>query len=211
LSSRAKNQLLASVPRIRDGLEHLLENDPVFAKTGVDPAELAFPYYGPGFPGLVRIVVGQQVSTAAAASMWKRFREGMPDITPNAVLALKDDEMRGFGLSHQKAKYIRGLAEAIREEVFDPEKLADLTDEDVAAAITLLKGFGGWSAHMYLMFCLARPDVWAPGDLGIQMGLQAYFRLKERPDPKKAEKLGAKFAPHRTAASLLLWHCRAKL
>lgn len=202
---------LSRVPRIRAGLEHLLENDPVFSKVKVKPLDLQFPYYGPGFPGLVRIVVGQQVSTAAAASMWNKFKAGLVDVSPNGVLVLKDDDMRRFGLSHQKAKYIRGLAQAINEGEFDPTKLSDLEDAEVSSAITVLKGFGSWSAHMYLMFGLARPDVWAPGDLGIQMGLQSYFKLPERPDPKKAEKLGDQFAPHRTAASLLLWHLKGKL
>jgi DNA-3-methyladenine glycosylase II len=143
--------------------------------------------------------------------MWNKFNEGVIDVSPNTVLALKDEDMRKFGLSYQKAKYIRGLAQAINEKVFDPAKLAELSDEEVSSAITLLKGFGSWSAHMYLMFGLARPDIWAPGDLGIQMGVQRYFKLKERPDPKKTEKLGEKFAPHRTAASLLLWHLKDKI
>jgi DNA-3-methyladenine glycosylase II len=204
-------QQLSRVPRIRAGLEDLLKNDPVFSKVKIRPLDLQFSYYGPGFRGLARIVVGQQVSTAAAASMWRKFQEGMPDISPNAVLAMKDEDMRGFGLSSQKAKYIRGLAEAINDKVFDPDRLADLADDEVRSAITVLKGFGDWSAHMYLMFCLARPDIWAPGDLGIQMGVQRYFKLKERPDPKKTEKYGEKFAPHRTAASLLLWHLKDKI
>ena len=164
---------------------------------------------GAGFPGLVRIVIGQQVSTKAAESLWNRFENELPNVTPNAVLVLSDEDMRKLGLSYQKASYIRGLAEAVKAKKFDPVALEHATDEEVHTAITALKGFGGWSAQMYLMFGLARPDVWAPGDLGIQEGLKTYLKKKERPTPQQAEKHGKRFAPHRTAASLLLWHLKA--
>lgn len=199
---------LHQIPRINDGLEYLLENDPVFSKRNIELKSFYWPYMGAGFEGLARIVVGQQLSTQAAASLWRRFKEEMPCITPNAVLALKDDEMRSYGLSHQKASYIRGLAEAVNQKTFDPVALEHIGDDEVFAAITALKGFGGWSAQMYLMFGLARPDIWAPGDLGIQEGLRIYLNKKERPTPEQALRHGERFRPHRTAASLLLWHLK---
>lgn len=196
------------IPRIHDGLEYLLKNDPVFRARDININDFRWPYMGAGFEGLVRIVIGQQVSTQAAASLWDRFQKEMPCVTPNAILVLKDDEMRGFGLSHQKASYIRGLAEAVRKGTFDPVALEHAGDDEVYEAVTALKGFGDWSAQIYLMFGLARPDIWAPGDLGIQEGLRIYLDKKERPTAEEAAAHGARFKPHRTAASLLLWHLK---
>ena len=201
-------EYLHQIPRIFDGLEALLEKDPVFREQKIKLDDFQWPYMGPEFDGLVRIVIGQQLSTQAAASLWERFQKEMPCITPNAVLALKDDDMRGYGLSYQKASYIRGLAQAIKNKTFVPEALEHASDEGVYEAITALKGFGDWSAQMYLMFGLARTDIWAPGDLGIQEGLRIYLKKKERPAPEQATKYGERFKPHRTAASLLLWHLK---
>ncbi len=201
---------LYQIPRIREGLDLLLKNDRVFADLGVKPKDLKWPYFGPGFAGLVRIVIGQQISTQAAASLWQRFKDGAHTVTPNSILALKDQDMRELGLSYQKAKYIRGLAEAVKNKEFKPDALDEASDEDVYAAITDLHGFGPWSAEMYLMFCLARPDVWPAGDLGIQEGLKKYLRLKERPDAARVKKEGKRFMPHRTAASILLWHLKTR-
>lgn len=204
-----KPQYLYQIPRIYDGLDYLLENDPVFSGLGVRPEDFQREYIGPGFPGLARIVIGQQVSTQAADSLWKRFEAGMPAITPNAVLILKPDDMRAMGLSHQKARYIRELAQAINDGRFDPLALDHLADEDVHDAIVELKGFGTWSAEIFLMFCLARPNIWPAGDLGLQEGLRCYLDLEERPDFARTKKEGARFEPYRTAASLLLWHLKA--
>jgi len=201
---------LHQIPRIRDGLEHLLEKDPVFKQSGIIMSEMGWPYMGPGFPGLARIIVGQQVSMQAAQTIWARVEKSLPCVTPNAILALKDEDMRALGLSYQKASYIRNLAQAVRDGAFNPDALEQASDEEVFAAVTALKGLGGWSAQMYLMFGLARPDIWAPGDLGIQEGLKVYLRKKERPLPEQALKHGARFAPYRTAACLLLWRLKAK-
>lgn len=197
------------MPRIYEGLEHLLTRDPVFSTLGVQVADIRREYVGPGFPGLVRIVIGQQVSVQAAASLWRRFEGGIPNVTPNSVLVLQQDDMRALGLSHQKARYIRELAAAINEARFDPLALDHLSDEQVYEAICALNGFGHWSAEMFLIFGLARPDVWPVGDLGVQEGLRKYLAIEERPDAARTKKEGARFAPYRTAAALLLWHMKA--
>lgn len=196
---------LHDVPEIRNGLEHLLSNDPFFSQLDMDLDSFPWPYTGPGFAGLVRIVVGQQLSTKAAASLWRRFEENVPEITPEAVLTLSEDDMRALGLSRQKGRYISGLALAIKDEVIVPEKLTALPGEEITAILTSLKGFGPWSAQMFLMFGLGRPDIWAPGDLGIQKGMQRYLDLPERPDPTEVLVMGERFRPHRTAASMILW------
>jgi DNA-3-methyladenine glycosylase II len=200
---------LHELPHIREGLDYLCTHDKVFAKFNPDFSAFTWRLNGDGFPGLARIVMGQQVSTSAAAAMWRKFESGVPKITPAAVLKLTEDELRAFGLSRQKVKYIHGLADAVKSKALDPDNLAHLSDDEVYAAITALKGFGNWSAEMFLMFGLARPDIWPAGDLGIQEGLRKYLRAAHRPDFEKTMKYGRKFAPRRTAAALLLWHMKA--
>jgi DNA-3-methyladenine glycosylase II len=199
-------QYLYEVPHIRAGMDHLLTHDPVFARLGLVPEVLTWRYTPGGFPSLVRIVVGQQVSTSAARSMWAKFEAGVPDIQPRHVLKLDDETMRSFGLSRSKVAYIRGLSEAIRDGALDPESFDAMSDDAVFEAITALKGFGRWSADMYLMFSLARPDVWPAGDLGIQEGLRRYLQMDGRPDEARVRGEKARFSPHCTAASILLWH-----
>lgn len=201
---------LYEVPHIRAGLDHLLLNDRVFKKLEVAPEQLLWRYTAPGYDSFVRIVIGQQVSTKAAQSIWEGFEKEFKIVTPAKVMKRSDDELRALGLSGQKVKYIRGLSEAIHGKSFDPHALDGLTDHEVYEAITALKGFGRWSAEMYLMFSLARPDIWAPADLGIQNGLKIYHRRAERPSAEDALKMGRKFAPHRTAASILLWYMASK-
>ena len=149
---------LYHIPRIREGMDLLLSSDPVFKAWGLTPEDFPRPYYGAGFPALCRIVIGQQVSTHAADALWKRFEEGLPNVTPNAVLILKQDDLRQLGLSQQKANYIFNLAEKINAGEFDPKALEHMDDEAVYNAITDLKGFGKWSAEIFLMFCL--PEIW---------------------------------------------------
>lgn len=197
---------LHELPHIREGLDHLLLKDRVFKKLDIAPDHLMWRYTAPGYESFVRIVIGQQVSTKAAASIWEKFQKELKTVTPARVLKMHDDDLRALGLSGQKVKYIRGLSEAVQSKAFNPQALEALPDEAVYEAITALKGFGRWSAEMYLMFSLARPDIWAPADLGIQNGLKIYHKRAERPNAAEALEMGKKFAPRRTAASILLWH-----
>lgn len=199
---------LHQVPHIREGLNALLAGDRVFSRHPINLDDFNWAYIGPDFPGLVRIVVGQQVSTAAAQSIWMKVQGGV-DVTPRGIVRASAEDLRALGLSGAKVSTIKGLAEAITKKKFDPEAMENLDDDAVLAAITALKGFGPWSAQMYLMFGLARPDIWAPADLGIQVGLQYYLNVKDRPDADKTLRAGKRFAPHRTAASLLLWHLKS--
>lgn len=196
---------LHNVPEIREGLDHLLASDPVFSTLAISLDNFLWPYMGPGFPGLVRIIVGQQLSVKAAASLWRRFEESVAPVAPEAILSLSDEEMRALGLSRQKAAYIRGLSEAVAGGALAIEELRNRPDEEVTDALTALKGMGPWSAQMFLIFGLARPDIWAPGDLGIQEGMRRYLGVPERPGAQETAELGARFRPYRTAASLLLW------
>jgi len=203
-------QYLHEVPAIRADLQYLLDHDRVFKKLNAKPEDLLWGYSGPGFESLVRIVIGQQLSTVAARTVCDKFSVAVKKLEPKRILKLTTEELCAPGLSQQKANYIRGLCEAITAGDFDPHALDTLPDEEVYTAITALKGFGTWSAEMYLMFSLARPDIWAPKDLGIQGGLQLYLNLPERPDADRVMVEGKRFAPRRTAASLLLWYLKGQ-
>lgn len=197
-------------PTIFKGLDHLLTKDPVFKKLKKQPEDFQRSYSGPGFPELVRIVIGQQVSTSAARSVWLRMEESFIAVEPQKILELHDDALRAFGLSGQKVSYIRGLSEAVHSKTFDPHALENMEDAEVYAAITALKGFGPWSAEMYMMFSLARPDVWPIGDLGVREGLRLYLKRTDRLTQEETLAEGQRFAPYWTAASILLWHMKAQ-
>lgn len=199
---------LHNVPHIAAGLDYLLTHDPIFRTRSVDVNMFDWRYYGAGFAPLVRIVVGQQLSMKAAATIWRRFEETLYAVTPDVILATDEDLLRSVGLSRQKIQYVRGLAQTVSDRSFDPEALEHLPDDEVATAITALKGLGAWSAQMYLMFALARPDVFPSGDLGIQDGMRWYLNLPDRPDAKRVAAEKHRFTPHGTAAALLLWHLK---
>lgn len=156
---------------------------------------------------MARIVVGQQVSARAAATIWGRLEAALGgEVSVVSILASDDNRLRAAGLSGRKLAYLRGLAEAVMAGAFDPDGLESLGDEEVIAAITRLRGFGCWSAKMYLIFALRRPDVWPIEDLGVREGFARIKRLDRRPDAAELEELGVHYAPHRSALALLCWH-----
>jgi len=160
----------------------------------------------PGFGSLARIILGQQVSVASAAAIWNRLTAGVDPFTPENVLTRSLDELRAFGLSRQKAAYILGMAEALTTGAVDLERIAKLDDEAAIAELTKIKGFGRWSAEIYLLFSLGRLDVFPAGDLGLAVAMQRLKKLRKRPDPKRLLKLSEAWRPHRGAAAYFLWH-----
>lgn len=159
-----------------------------------------------GFRTLARIVVGQQVSVAAAASINRKLEALLNnEVTAEAVLAADEEELRSAGLSRQKTTYLQCLATAEATGLLQVDSLPDRTDEEVLEAITAIKGFGEWSAHMYLMFSLGRTDIWPVGDLAVREGLRRILGLETRPTPGECRSLGAVYAPHRSAFALLCW------
>jgi DNA-3-methyladenine glycosylase II len=196
---------LKDQPNIKKGLLYLLENDPVFKNADIKLDDLGFPYYGGEFPSFIRIVCGQQVSTSAAKSIWEKVQNNVAPLTPDNLAAMDNDAFIGSGLSQQKISYIKNLAHSIIEGSLDINGLKDLSDQDIVNEITAIKGFGPWSAEIYLMFCLARDNIWPSGDLGIKDGVKIYYNLKERPSTEKTKKIGEKFSPYKTSAALLFW------
>jgi DNA-3-methyladenine glycosylase II len=160
------------------------------------------------YAGLVRTIVGQQLSTKAAQSIWLRlvgyFEGDTP--TPQAILDADPEAMRAAaGLSRAKVVYLRSLAEHVLAGSLEFDRLDELDDETVIAELTAVKGLGEWSAHMFLMFQLARPDILAPGDLGIRKGIQLVYGLPDTPTPAQVIEIAQPWRPHRTTACLYLW------
>ncbi len=160
------------------------------------------------YGALVRSIVGQQLSTKAARAIYGRLTEryGGRTPTPAEVLADDPDELRtSAGLSHAKVRYLRSLAEHVQNGSLKLERLDDLPDEAVIAELTAVKGLGVWSAHMFLMFHLQRPDVLAVGDLGIRNAVKRLYGLDELPGPAELSEIAEPWRPHRTLACRYLW------
>ncbi|MDT8449427.1 MAG: DNA-3-methyladenine glycosylase 2 family protein [Wenzhouxiangellaceae bacterium] len=164
----------------------------------------------PNFEQLLRIIAGQQLSVRAAATIFDRLEKAMGGkCVPERLLLLSQTELRALGLSRQKIGYARGLAEAVMSGTLMPESLTELPDEQVVDRLTALKGFGRWSAEMFLLFSLGRPDVWPADDLGIQVGLQKLKNMRARPDRKKTDAVARRWRPYRGAAAIFVWHVHA--
>lgn len=160
-----------------------------------------------GFATLLRIMVSQQVSTRAAAAIWGRLETACDQApTPERFLALDDEALRTVGLSGRKIIYGRGLSTAVVDGALDLDALVNLTNEEAISEICKLKGFGRWSAEIYLLFALSRSDSWPADDLAVQIGMQRLKGLEMRPDRKTMEALAEPWRPLRGCAAILLWH-----
>jgi DNA-3-methyladenine glycosylase II len=165
----------------------------------------------PGFPTLLRIIVDQQVSVQSGAAIWKRIEDGLEVCTPQAVRAAGEDRLRAMGLSRPKARYARCLAQAVLDGDLDLSALETAANEDVRASLTAITGIGRWTAEIYLMFALGRPDIWPAGDLALAEAVRRLLNLEQRPTPAEMDEIGDRWRPHRTAASVFLWHCYKQL
>ena len=159
-----------------------------------------------GFETFFSIVVSQQLSTHAASAIMGRARALLPELSAENVLKLAEGQLREIGLSKQKVAYVEGLSRAIIAGTFDPELLADMDDQTAINEIVALKGFGPWSAEIYLMFSLQRADVFPSGDLALLVALQKLKGLDQKPTPKQAQEIIAHWSPWRSVGSLFLWH-----
>ncbi len=162
---------------------------------------------GDAYGALVRSIVGQQLSTKAARTIYERLTELFDGHTPTPrqLLDADPEAVRGAGLSRPKVGYLRDLAEHVEDGELDLEHLVELSDDEVIAQLTAIKGLGVWTAHMFLIFHLGRPDVLPVGDLGIRRGAQIAYGLDELPDPKELETIAEPWRPYRSLACLYLW------
>ena len=188
----------------------LMRRDPVLgaAVKRIGPCGLAARQRKDHLTALIGAIVSQQLSTKAAATIFGRFVALFPDGEiphAGAVHELSDTALRGVGLSGQKVGYVRDLCSRIADQRLQLDELERLEDELVIERLTAVKGFGRWTAEMFLMFRLHRPDVLPVGDLGIVTAIQRLYRLRKRPDPTRILKLGEAWRPYRSVASWYLW------
>jgi DNA-3-methyladenine glycosylase II len=199
--------------QLQDAVAQLRESDPVMRRLIDEIGAESLGDRRRGRPRehyavLVRTIVGQQLSTRAAGAIHERLlaRYGGRAPTPDEVLAEDPEELRAAaGLSRAKVTYLRSLAEHVLDGSLELHKLGRLPDDQVIAELTAVKGLGEWSAHMFLMFHLQRPDVLPVGDLGIRRAVMVAYGLEAMPNPAQLESIGARWQPHRTLASLFLW------
>jgi DNA-3-methyladenine glycosylase II len=192
---------------MNQAVEYLKRRDARLARV----IELAGPYKlktSPvAFSTLAHAIVDQQLSLKAAATIWSRLEAALaPDpVGATALLRLSEDDLRGLGISRQKGGYLRSLAEKSLDGTIDFERLPEMADADVIAHLTEAKGVGIWTAHMFLIFALGRPDVLPTGDLGVQNAVKRVYRLRAAPTARKIEQLGKKWRPWASVASWYLW------
>jgi DNA-3-methyladenine glycosylase II len=160
----------------------------------------------PGFSSLVYIILEQQVSLASARAAYQRLVAATEPLTPGRFLRLTDTDLRQIGFSRQKSLYTRLLAEALDRGHFDLRHLNELHDDSARKMLIALKGIGQWTADIYLLSALRRPDIWPTGDLALATAVQEVKRLRKRPSPERLEKMSAPWRPYRAVAARLFWH-----
>lgn len=159
----------------------------------------------PGFPTLIHIILEQQVSLASAQAAFSRLAAA-GQLTPERFLQFNDDELRGFGFSRQKASYGRELSRTIQSSDLDLEELATMNDDGVRKQLMQVKGIGRWTADIYLLMALLRPDVWPAGDLALVKAMQKIKNLSSESTPETFSHIAASWKPWRAVAARILWH-----
>ncbi len=187
---------------IRELTEHDVDLAAVVQKYGAPPLWVR----EPGFSTLVYIILEQQVSLASARALYKRLEEAVRPFTPGRFLKLTEGQMRQLGFSRQKAHYTRLLADAIRRRQLDLRGLHDLHDDHAREKLVSLKGIGPWTADIYLLSALRRPDIWPIGDLALATAVREVKRLRQRPSPERLEQMSTVWRPWRAVAARLFWH-----
>jgi len=191
---------------MRRAILHLKKADPVLATIIERVGQFRMSYEEPAFQGLAEAIVYQQLHGKAAATIFKRLTDlaGKP-LTPEGILKLSREQLRSVGLSQQKLSYMRDLAAKAQAGELNFRRLPDLPDDEVIKQLTQVKGIGVWTAHMFLMFSLRRPDVLPTGDLGIQMAIRRHYRKRKLPKPGEMEKIAKCWSPYRSVACWYLW------
>lgn len=191
-------------------LKHFRKNDPVlygyaFRVGNLEPITKEKPQRY--FYRLCREIIGQQLHSKAAHSIFGRFQKLFPHstVSPKKILVLSHQTLRRTGMSHAKARYIRNLAEQVTNRGIQIQQLDAMTDEEAIAELTKVKGVGRWTAEMFLIFALGRNDVFSYGDLALKKGMQKIYKLREEPSPKRVEQIIQKWSPYKTYATRILW------
>jgi DNA-3-methyladenine glycosylase II len=191
---------------MRKAILHLKESDPVLAAIIERVGPYRIEYGDPTFHSLAEAIVYQQLNGKAAVTIFKRFSDlaGTP-LTPEGILKLTDAQMRSVGLSKQKSSYLKDMAQRAARGELDFSRLAEMTDDEVIAHLTQVKGVGVWTAHMFLMFTLRRPNVLPTGDYGVQNAIRKHYKKRKLPKPVQMEKIAKCWEPYRSVACWYLW------
>ena len=206
MSAKARKELAAADPTMAALIERIGEID-LATRLKRRSEERPTDAYG----ALLRAIVGQQLSTKAAPTIYGRVLDLFDGSTPSPeqLLEAEGNDLRGAGLSGRKVEYIRDLASHVIEGELELDRLDDLDDEEVIEEIVAVRGLGVWTAEMFLLFHLERPDVLSGGDLGIRKAVQIEYGLEEMPTPAQVLEIGEPWRPHRSLASLYLWESLA--
>jgi DNA-3-methyladenine glycosylase II len=191
---------------MRKAINHLKKSDPILSVIIERVGACRMEFGPPEFGTLAETIVYQQLNGKAAVTIFKRFAALAGDpVTPEGILKLTDAQLRSVGLSKQKSSYLKDMAQrAVRGEL-DFSRLPEMSDDEVIKHLTQVKGVGVWTAHMFLMFTLRRPNVLPTGDFGIQMAIKKHYKKRKMPKPEQMEKIAKAWEPYRSVACWYLW------
>jgi DNA-3-methyladenine glycosylase II len=191
---------------MRKAIIYLKKSDPVLAAIIERIGPFRMQYGDPTFHTLAESILYQQLNGRAAETIFNRFTALAGDpLTPQGILQFSDEQMRGVGLSRQKTAYLRDLSEKTKAGLLEFERMTAMSDDEVIAHLTQVKGVGVWTAHMFLMFTLRRPDILPTGDYGIQAAIKKYYKKRKWPKPAVMLKIAKPWVPYRSIASWYLW------
>ncbi len=191
---------------MRKAINHLKKSDPVLSSIIERVGTCRMEFGPPEFHSLAEAIVYQQLNGKAAVTIFKRFAALAGDpVTPDGILKLTDAQLRSVGLSKQKSSYLKDMAQRAARGELDFSRLPEMSDGDVIKHLTQVKGVGVWTAHMFLMFTLRRPNVLPTGDFGIQMAIKKHYKKRKMPKPEQMEKIAKRWEPYRSVACWYLW------
>ena len=190
-------------------IDHLSSRDPILAKVIAGYGQPTFTPHGNYYQALVDSIISQQLSVKAAASIEKRFKDsfGGDFPSPEQLLSRDIEQLRSLGLSRPKASYIQDLARKIIDGTVEFSTIDSLSNDEIIAELTKVKGIGEWTAHMFLLFCMGRGDILPVGDLGIRNGIKKLYNLDQIPTPDEVREIAAKYNwhPYESVASWYIW------
>jgi DNA-3-methyladenine glycosylase II len=191
---------------MRKAVNHLKKSDPVLRAIIERVGPCRMEYGVPEFSSVAEAIVYQQLNGKAAVTIFNRFAALAGDpLTPEGILKLSDERLRSVGLSKQKSAYLKDLSAKTAAGLLDFARLPELSDEEVIQHLTQVKGVGVWTAHMFLMFSLRRPNVLPTGDYGVQMAIKKHYKKRKLPKPKDMEKIARAWEPYRSVACWYMW------
>ena len=197
---------MIDVETMRKAVDHLKKSDPILRAIIERAGPCRMEFGEPEFGSVAEAIVYQQLNGKAAVTIFNRFVALAGDpLTPEGILKLSDAQLRGVGLSKQKSAYLKDLAKKTSDGVLNFARLPEMTDEEVSEHLMQVKGIGEWTAHMFLMFSLRRPNVLPTGDYGVQVAMKKHYKKRKLPKPKDMKKIARAWEPYRSVACWYMW------